>query len=51
MTNFNSLEFNYIIDKITASSFDVSKHKIVFNIIGGVLLALPVILILIKKRF
>lgn len=51
MTNFNSLEFNYIIDKITASSFDVSKHKIVFNIIGGVLLALPVILILIKRDF
>lgn len=49
MTNFNSLEFNYIIDKITASSFDVSKHKIVFNIIGGVLLALPVILILVKR--
>lgn len=51
MTNFNLLEFNYIIDKITASSFDVSKHKIVFNIIGGVLLALPVILILIKRDF
>lgn len=51
MTNFNSLEFNYIIDKITASSFDVSKHKIVFNIIGGVLLALPVILILVKRDF
>lgn len=51
MTNFNSLEFNYIIDKITASNFDVSKHKIVFNIIGGVLLALPVILILIKRDF
>lgn len=51
MTNFNSLEFNYIIDKITASSFDVSKHKIVFNIISGVLLALPVILILIKRDF
>lgn len=51
MTNFNSLEFNYIIDKITASSFGVSKHKIVFNIIGGVLLALPVILILIKRDF
>lgn len=51
MTNFNSLEFNYIIDKIAASSFDVSKHKIVFNIIGGVLLALPVILILIKRDF
>lgn len=51
MTNFNSLEFNYIIDKITASSFDVSKHKIVFNIIGGVLLALSVILILIKRDF
>lgn len=51
MTNFNSLEFNYIIDKITTSSFDVSKHKIVFNIIGGVLLALPVILILIKRDF
>lgn len=51
MTNFNSLEFNYIIDKITASSFDVSKHKIVFNIIGGVLLALPVIVILIKRDF
>lgn len=51
MTNFNSLEFNYIIDKITASSFDVSKHKIVFNTIGGVLLALPVILILIKRDF
>ena len=51
MTNFNSLEFNYIIDKITASSFDVSKHKIVFNIIGGVLLALPVILILVKRNF
>lgn len=51
MTNFNSLEFNYIIDKITVSSFDVSKHKIVFNIIGGVLLALPVILILIKRDF
>lgn len=51
MTNFNSLEFNYIIDKITASSFDVSKHKIVFSIIGGVLLALPVILILIKRDF
>lgn len=51
MTNFNSLEFNYIIDKITASSFDVSKHKIVFNIIGGVLLALPVILIIIKRDF
>lgn len=51
MTNFNSLEFNYIIDKITASIFDVSKHKIVFNIIGGVLLALPVILILIKRDF
>lgn len=51
MTNFNSLEFNYIIDKITASSFDVSKHKIVFNIIGGVLLALPLILILIKRDF
>lgn len=51
MTNFNPLEFNYIIDKITASSFDVSKHKIVFNIIGGVLLALPVILILIKRDF
>ena len=50
MTNFNSLEFNYIIDKITASSFDVSKHKIVFNIIGGVLLALPVILILVKRN-
>lgn len=49
MTNFNLLEFNYIIDKITASSFDVSKHKIVFNIIGGVLLALPVILILVKR--
>ncbi len=49
MTNFNSLEFNYIIDKITVSSFDVSKHKIVFNIIGGVLLALPVILILVKR--
>lgn len=51
MTNFNLLEFNYIIDKITASSFDVSKHKIVFNIIGGVLLALPVILILVKRDF
>lgn len=51
MTNFNLLEFNYIIDKITASSFDVSKHKIVFNIIGGVFLALPVILILIKRDF
>lgn len=51
VTNFNLLEFNYIIDKITASSFDVSKHKIVFNIIGGVLLALPVILILIKRDF
>lgn len=51
MTNFNLLEFNYIIDKITASSFDVSKHKIVFNIIGGVLLALPVILILVKRNF
>ncbi len=51
MTNFNLLEFNYIIDKITDSSFDVSKHKIVFNIIGGVLLALPVILILIKRDF
>lgn len=51
MTNFNLLEFNYIIDKITASSFDVSKHKIVFNIIGGVLLPLPVILILIKRDF
>lgn len=49
MTNFNSLEFNYIIDKITASSFAVLKHKIVFNIIGGVLLALPVILILVKR--
>lgn len=51
MTNFNSLEFNYIIDKITNSSFDVSKHKIVFNIIGGVLLALPIILMLIKRNF
>lgn len=51
MTNFNLLEFNYIIDKITASSFDVSKHKVVFNIIGGVLLALPVILILVNRDF
>lgn len=51
MPNIAPGAFNYIINKITGKSFDVINHKLVFRIIGNVLVVLPVILTFAVRGF
>lgn len=50
MPNLSLGAINYIVRKFTATGFDASKYKIVINVVAGVLLAIPFVLIIAKHN-